>query len=108
MDTARRKYKLHDGQSGAALTIRVTPRSSRDEVSDIQEDGTVKIRLKASGPDENINQALLKFLSDLLGVQTGKLEIVAGDSGMDKLVTVMGIDAGQLQKRILRSLGAGN
>ncbi len=108
MDTARRKYKLHDGQLGAALTIRVTPRSSRDEVSDIQEDGTVKIRLKASGPDNNINQALVRFLSDLLGVQTGNLEIVAGGAGMDKLVTVTGMDASQLQKRILRSLGGGN
>ena len=42
-----RKYHLHDGRMGAALAVRVTPRASRNEITEIMPDGTVKVRLTA-------------------------------------------------------------
>jgi len=106
VDAEKRDFKLHDGRSGAALTIRVTPRAIKNEISDIQEDGTIKIRLVATGPDENINRALLKFLSGILDVRIGQLEIVVGDNGLDKLVTITGLDAREVQQRILKKIAA--
>jgi uncharacterized protein (TIGR00251 family) len=100
----QKNYKFHNGTSGAAISIRVTPRSSRNEVYDILDDGVVKIRLTAPPVDNQANQALIKFLSEILDVPASSLEIVAGTTGKDKLVTVLNMEAGAVQKRILQHL----
>lgn len=104
METKERKFHLHNGQTGAAITIRVTPRSRENQISEIMADGTVKVRLIASGPDDKLNSALLEFLAGLVGVKPTQLEIVAGASGMDKLVTITGLPASQVQKILLKNL----
>ncbi len=95
------KHHLQPGGGGAAITVRVTPRASRNEITDIQEDGTVKIRLTAPPVEGQANTALIRFLADLLGVAPSKIEIIAGQSGRDKLVTITGLSADTVQARIL-------
>ena len=99
-----KKYRLHDGQKGAALAIRVTPRASKNEIVEIFADGTVKVRLTAPPVESEANQALLSYLSEVLGVPTSKLEIVAGISGRDKLVSVLDLDANTVHRMILDHL----
>ena len=88
-----RKYKLHDGKVGSALAVRLTPKASRDAVVGIMEDGTVKIHVTAAPTDGQDNDALVSLLADVLELPAGNLAIVAGDSGRDKLVSVLGLDA---------------
>lgn len=99
-----KKYHLHDGKKGAALAIRVTPRASRNEIIEILSDGTVRIRLTASPAEGKINQALIEFLSGVLGVAHSKLEVVAGATGRDKLVSIVDLDAETVHQRILKHL----
>lgn len=101
-----RKFNLHDGKTGAAITVRVTPRASRDEISEILDDGTVKVRLTAGINDEKANQALLDFLAKILGVSVSQMEIVAGLTGNDKLITITDLDKNLVQERILKHLSA--
>ena len=82
---------LHKGKSGKAITIRVTPRSRSDEISGIMDDGTINIRLRHPPVDGKANHALLKFLSTILGVKASQIEIVAGHSGKNKLISIIGI-----------------
>jgi uncharacterized protein (TIGR00251 family) len=96
-----RSYHLHDGRRGAALAVRVTPRASRNEITEIQPDGTVKIRLTAAPVDGEANKALVAFLSDVLGVPPSNLDIVAGLSGKDKLVAVLDMDSEEVHQRLL-------
>lgn len=98
-----RSFRLHNGQKGAALTVRVIPRARRNEVVEVLNDGTVKIRLAVSS-SKGINQELVKFLSDTLDISADRIDIVAGDTGLDKLVTVLDLDATTLQARILQKL----
>ncbi len=98
-----RKFRLHDGRRGAALAVRVTPRASRNEITEIQPDGTVKVRLMAA-PEEEANESLVTFLSGVLGVPPGKIEIVAGQSGRDKLLSVLDIEKDEVQQRLLAYL----
>jgi hypothetical protein len=98
-----RKFRLHDGRRGAALAVRVTPRASRNEITEIQPDGTVKVRLIAA-PEAEANQELVKFLSEVLGVPPSKIEIVAGQSGRDKLLSVLDIDKDEVHQRLLAYL----
>ena len=98
-----RKFNLHDGRRGAALGVRVTPRASRNEVTEIQSDGTVKVRLMTT-PDGDVNKALVGFMADVLGVPAGKIEIVAGLSGNDKLITVLDIEKDEIHNRLMAYL----
>jgi hypothetical protein len=99
-----RQFHLHDGKKGSALAVRITPRSSRNEIAEILNDGTVKVRLTAAGDDLKINQALVTFLADVLDVPPGRVDIVAGVSGKDKLVSILDLDTAEVQERILQKL----
>jgi uncharacterized protein (TIGR00251 family) len=82
----------------------VTPRARKNEIVEVLSDGTLKIRLTAPPVEGKANQALVEFLAEVLEVPRSRLEIVAGESGRDKLVSVIGLDAETVQARILRHL----
>jgi len=102
---ADRQFKMHNGQKGSALAVRVTPRASRNEVVEILDDGTVRIRLATSPADEEANTTLIEFLSEILGVPETQLDIVAGAIGRDKLVSIVNMDVDTAHQRIVAHIG---
>ncbi len=97
-----RKFKLHDGKSGAALTVRVTPRARKTEVAEIMDDGTLRIRVTAPPVEGKANAALIDFLAEALHIRKNRIEIVAGDKGLDKIISITEMSAGEVQKRLQR------
>jgi uncharacterized protein (TIGR00251 family) len=100
----QREYNFHDGKKGVALAIRVTPRSSKNEVSQVLNDGTIQVRLTTPPVGEQTNSVLVQFMSEILGVPVGNIDIVAGEKGKDKIISVLDMDAEIVNKRILESL----
>ncbi len=100
-----RKFNLHDGKRGSALAVRVTPRASRNEIVELLEDGTIKVRIAAPPSDNEANETLIDFLSEVLGVPKSRLDIVAGVSGRDKLISVIDMDAETAHARIQAHVG---
>src|SRR5512139_795878 len=100
-----RKFNLHDGKKGSALAVRVTPRASRNEIVELLDDGTIKIRIASPPSDNEANETLIEFLSQILGVPKSRLDIVAGITGRDKLISVVDMDADTANQRILAHLG---
>lgn len=98
------QHNFHEGKFGAAIIVRVIPRSSRNEIAEILPDGTIKIRLTAIPEEKELNKALLNYLAKILGVSINQLEVVAGFNGSDKLVTIIGIDTDTVQKRVIGNL----
>ena len=96
-----RKFHLHDGKSGAAIAVRVTPRSSKTAITGVMEDGTIKIRLTAPPVDGKANQTLIEFLSKVLGCAKKDIEIIAGETGRNKLITIVNMDSEEVQQRIM-------
>ena len=96
-----RKYVLHDGKRGSALALRVTPRAERNQIVGLLNDGTIKIQLAATPEDADSNKELLAFLAEILGVPKSRVEIVAGETGRDKLVSVLDMDSETAHERIL-------
>ena len=99
-----REYNLHNGKKGAALAVRITPRASRNEIAEILHDGTIRIRLTAPPVEGKANQELAKFLSKILGVPKSNIDIVAGRSGRDKLVSILDMDAESAHQKIIAHL----
>ena len=96
-----RKYDFHDGQRGSALAVRVTPRASRNQIVGVLNDGTIKVHLATDPADQKENMVLLVFLAEVLGVPKSRVEIVAGESGRDKLVSVLDMDVETAHQRVL-------
>ncbi len=95
-----RKFKLHDGRKGAALTVRVTPRARRTELAGVLPDGTLRIRVAAPPAEGQANKALIDFLADMLGVRKNRIEIVAGARGLDKIVSILDLPAAEVEQKI--------
>jgi uncharacterized protein (TIGR00251 family) len=74
----------------AVLNIRVIPRSPRTRVDGKRGDA-ILIRLNAPPVDGAANEALIAFLSDVLGVPRRDISLVAGEKSRDKRVRVDGV-----------------
>lgn len=95
-----RKLHLHDGKKGSALAIRVTPRSDQNRVVEILPDGSVKVHLKIESFGQNMNEILLTYLAEIFEISRDRLEIVAGATGRDKLVSILDMEANTLQEKL--------
>jgi len=102
--TGSRKFHLHDGTSGSAIAVRITPRASKNEITGVLEDGTIKIRLTAPPVDGKANQTLIEYLSKVLGCAKKDLEIIAGETGRNKLITITNMDSEEVNRRIMASI----
>lgn len=98
--TKKREFKLHDGERGAALTIRVTPRARKTAIGGVLDDGTLRVRVAAPPVEGKANKALIAFLAKVLGVRKNKIEIVAGEKGLDKIISVLEMPAEEAQEHI--------
>jgi hypothetical protein len=96
-----RKYELHSGRRGSALGVRITPRASRNQIVGVLNDSTIKVHLVCGPSDEEINAEVLAFLAEVLGVPKSRVEIVAGENGRDKLVSVLDMDVETAHQRVL-------
>ncbi|MFN8401080.1 MAG: DUF167 domain-containing protein [Anaerolineales bacterium] len=100
-----REYVLHDGKRGSALALRITPRADRNKVDGVLSDGTVKVQLAVDPDDKNLNSELLAFLAEVLGVPRTRVEVVAGENGRDKLISVLDMDVETAHQRITAHMG---
>ena len=101
MTEEKRSILIHGGKMGAAITVKVIPRSSRNEIAGVQEDGIIKIRLTAAPVEGQANKALVEFLAEVLDIAKSKIEIIGGLSGRIKLITILDLDPTIVQKKIL-------
>lgn len=88
---------MSDGKSRTFLKIRITPRSARDEVVGLMEDGTIKIRLTAPPVDGKANKSLIQFLTLKLHISPSNIEIVSGHTSRLKLVSIMGVSQNEIE-----------
>ncbi len=82
------------------VTVKVSPRSGRDEIVGLEADGIWRIRLKAPPVEGRANEALVSFLADSLGVAKNQVEIVAGHAGRYKLIRLCGLAASEAERRL--------
>jgi len=98
---ADRKFEITDARGGSALGVRVVTRAAETELAGRTDEGTLKIRLKASpAGDPAANTELLDFLASKLGVEKSKLEIVAGEDKRDKILSVEGMTSVEVEQKL--------
>ena len=74
------------------LRIKVIPKSSKTEISEIMKDDsgeqTIKIRIKAAPEKGKANAELIKFLSKELNVPKPAISIISGKTDRIKLIKI--------------------
>jgi uncharacterized protein (TIGR00251 family) len=95
-----RDLKLHGGKRGIALAIRVTTRAKKNEVIQVMDDGTIKIRITSPPIEGKANQTLIEYLSTILEVPKSRIEIIAGEKSRDKLISILDLDTKTANQRI--------
>lgn len=82
------------GSSGLLLAVRLTPRSSRDEIAGIERlaDGSavLKVRVRAVPEQGKANEALLRLMSSALRIPHAAVRLKTGASGRLKTLYIEG------------------
>lgn len=101
---------LRPGRGGLLLSLRVTPKTSRDEVSGlyIASDGAVSLAVKVSAPPDKgkANKAVIETLARASGLPKSAFQLVSGETDRNKTLLITGNPAG-VEALIARSVNAG-
>lgn len=99
---AGRQFKFHDGEKGAALAVRVKHSKKASGFINVLRDGTIVVRLEKKPGD--INQNLVDFLAGELNIPKKKFQIIAGEEGDKKLISIIDLEPKLIQKKILEQI----
>jgi uncharacterized protein (TIGR00251 family) len=70
------------------LSVKVVPKSSRNEIVEVQADGTWRIKVAAPPEKGKANAELCDFLAREFGVPRSRVEVVAGHASHRKQVQI--------------------
>jgi uncharacterized protein (TIGR00251 family) len=93
---------LRPQTDGVLLQVKLQPRASRNEVSDLLGD-ELRIRVTAPPVDSAANEALLRLLSDELDCPRGQVILVRGQTSRHKTIKVHGLSANDILSRLGKS-----
>lgn len=83
------------------ITVRLQPRASRDEVVGWNDEGALRVRVKAAPVDGAANNALVQLLAKYLGVPRRDIKLISGATGRNKIVEIVGLTTDDLRNRLI-------
>lgn len=84
--------------------VRVVPKSSKNEVVEFMDDGTVRIHLTAPPVEGKANRLLIEFLAELFQVKPSRIAIVAGEKSKNKIVSVDGLSPPEVEQILINTI----
>ncbi|HYP14607.1 MAG TPA: DUF167 domain-containing protein [Bryobacteraceae bacterium] len=68
------------------ISLKVIPKSSRNEITDVLEDGSLKLKVTAAPEEGKANAAVCEFLARQFDVPKQNVRIVRGETSRTKRV----------------------
>ena len=87
-------------KEGCVLTVRLTPRSSKNAVLGEEAD-YLRIALTAPPVDGKANEAARRFLADALDLPRGSVALISGQTSRLKRFSIAGLTPEEATKRLL-------
>ena len=81
--------------------MRVQPRASKDEIAG-EMAGILKIRLQAPAVEGRANEALIKFLAELLKTSKGAVRILSGERSRIKRLEIRGVTKQRIERLVMQ------
>ena len=91
-------FSLRDEPGRVILSIRVTPRASRDALTVV--DGQLRARLRAAPVDGAANAALIALLAERLSLPRRAITILRGETAREKQIAIDGQSGASLLARL--------
>lgn len=88
MDTSQAIDSLRQSPRPLRLSVKVVPKSARNEIVEVQGDGTVRIKIAAAPEKGKANAELCEFLAREFGVARSRVEVVTGHASSRKQVVI--------------------
>jgi uncharacterized protein len=85
--------------AGVEIDLRVIPRAGRTQLAG-ERDGCLLIRLAAPPVDGAANDALMRFLADILDVPRRAVQLVSGAHGRRKRIAIAGLGVAAARLRL--------
>jgi len=85
----------------AILKVRLTPKSSREEIQFV--DGIARVWVRAAPSDGEANEAMCRLLAKRLAIAKSLVTVLKGHSSRSKTVSIGGIDQAEMQQRLAES-----
>lgn len=86
---------------GITVDVRVAANARRTEVVGLR-DGALRVRVAAPAVDDQANDRLVRYLSDLFGLRRSAIRILRGRRSRDKVVQFVGIT--EPPRKVIRML----
>ena len=83
----------------ATVELRVKPRAKRDKIEAVDADH-LDIWVTSPPVEGKANEHVVKLLSKALGIPKSHMEIIKGESGKNKVVSIPGLTKGEISNRI--------
>lgn len=80
--------KLEDTEEGVWFALRLTPRSSRNEIVGWTGNGELKVRVTAPPVEGEANRKLIAFLARCFDVPRAQVRLLSGERSKRKLILV--------------------
>ena len=81
------------------ISVRLTPRASRDEIAGWQND-VLRVRVTAPPVEGKANDALARLLAKVLDVPKSRVGVVTGAASRDKTVAIDGLTLDEVRARL--------
>jgi hypothetical protein len=86
---------------GVAISVKVQPRASKNEIGDLAGD-ELKIKVTAPPVDSAANEAVLRLLAEALECPRGAVQLVRGNTSRHKQLFVQGLTVETVLERLVR------
>lgn len=90
------------GLESCTLSLRIQPGAKRTSVAGLYGE-SIRIALQALPVDGKANDALIRFLAEILQLSRAQVEILSGHSSRSKLIRLQGISLERATEKLLGS-----
>ncbi len=87
-------------ENRVTISLRVYPSASRNELGSFT-GGVLRVKVSAPPSKGKANRELITFLSRLLGVSKGSVNITKGHASRNKIVAIDGLSREEVMERLL-------
>jgi len=95
---------LRQGKEGILLRLNIQPRASKNEITGIHGETTLKIRLTSPPVEGTANSACIEFLANILEIKKSQIEITSGQKSRIKHLKITGISLEEVGGKIRKYL----
>ena len=92
--------EIQELKDGITFSIRVQPRSSKNEIIGIQS-GSLKVKLTSPPIENAANQLCIKLFSQWLDINKSKIQIISGLKSRNKKIKIYGLNKSDFESWVM-------